>query len=871
MRRIGFLIAVILVSVTLFWWVARSGPPQFKVYVTEAGAYKITFEALADAGFRSKSIRSDRIAMTHLGRPVPIWVADGGDGRLGPGEWIEFVGQKPKGERSAYNEHTMLNVYRLEIGRSGGLRMSRPESAPEIDPAIPLTPMVVKMHVEINNFMVHFNAPKGEIPEPRFWARISHIDRAPFEHPFRLGHWRDAAPPLSLRVELRGWSTAGRSHGRNVPDHRAEVSLNGTTIGSGEWNGRTAHIIDIPAVPPELVLQDALNVIQVTVPKRRPDPDKDAVIDMVLLNWIEITHPAAEAQSERGGAWIAPHQQRLALPDVAEDGSGSRRRVRLASSRGAPLVVFGDGGARYDSETMAVENLEMSSLFDFNPDPGETTFFIVRNADALKEPVAIEVDRPSDLKSSNHQADYIIIAHPRLIEATEPLAAFHRRHGRSVSVVAVDDIYDEFNDSMVRSDAIRDFLSHAYHHWKPPAPRWVLLVGDASWDAEGIGSKYPGGPPFSPDVQPSHRNLIPTSAFEMGFRGHSASDNFFVSVDGDDANPDMAIGRFPVTEPEEVAAIVRKNIRYAESAPVGPWRRNILWLSDESPFMQRYSDEVVDQASERGFRSLRLYADKEKGVTEETQTPLRKALNDGQMIVHFFGHGARYVWRTGAATHKNNFDLFTLDDVQKLNPTERLPLVLSMTCWSAPFDHPTRDSIGERFLRLEDRGGIAFLGASWKVSSNPDLSHLIFEELEAQDTVGEAIMMAKRRLEVRGLVEKYNLLGDPALVLADPGLKLEMTVRTDDDGHHLEVTVPDPEFTGRAIIEWFGPKGEPMHADEIDVLHPTFQAEFTGARAIRLASRIHVYAWNASTRVDGIGSLDLLPPESEEPAPKATP
>ena len=31
-------------------------------------------------------------------------------------------------------------------------------------------------------------------------------------------------------------------------------------------------------------------------------------------------------------------------------------------------------------------------------------------------------------------------------------------------------------------EAIRDFLSYAYHEWKPPSPRYVLLLGDANYD-----------------------------------------------------------------------------------------------------------------------------------------------------------------------------------------------------------------------------------------------------------------------------------------------------------------------------------------------------------------------------------------------------
>ena len=167
---------------------------------------------------------------------------------------------------------------------------------------------------------------------------------------------------------------------------------------------------------------------------------------------------------------------------------------------------------------------EDTSLYDFYPQPQESVFFAAKTEASLLSPVAIELDRPSHLKSSSRQADYIIITHPRLLQAIEPLAAFHRRRGLKVDVVAVDDVYDEFNHSIVHPDAIRDFLKFAYHEWQRPAPRFVLLAGDASWDAEGIGSVYKGGAPYSPDLPLSHRNLTPTLAFEEGFSGRAIVD-----------------------------------------------------------------------------------------------------------------------------------------------------------------------------------------------------------------------------------------------------------------------------------------------------------------------------------------------------------
>ncbi len=871
-----------LLLVLALWSARNRGPARddrswdFKIYVTESGVYQVTYEDLQQAGLAADAIDSRDLALSHRGTEVPIWVADGGDGQFGPGDRIELIGDHLLGHRSFYHEYTLLNVYRLAVGESEGPRMSSPALPGAVARTAQPAHLEVEKHLEENNFLVHFVGQASEDPEPRFWERLSHIDPRPFRYRIWLGRSRAGSRPVSLAVQLRGWSDAGRSQGGPLPDHRVELYFNGQLVGSGEWDAHDGYLLEVPEVPADLVRPDAANLLELKVPRRRPSASADPLVDVVLLNWIEIRHPPPEANSLLGGSWIPSEPQRLVLPSPdrgeggaqpASVGRPSPAKVRLATDRGARLLVYGAEGSRFDSHNMEIEGSEKTTLHHFYPPPGESVFHVARTG-ALRSPAAIELDRPSSLKDPSRQADYVIIAHPRLLEAIEPLAAFHRRRGLAVAVVAVDDVYDELNHSILDPAAIRDFLSYAYHEWRRPAPRFVLLVGDASWDAEGSSSRYHGGVPYASEVPLSHRNLVPTSSFKS-HQGRAASDNFFVSVAGDDHLPDMAIGRFPVAEPEAVAAIIGKNLRYAEEVGVGPWRRKILWLSDVSSLMRKRSDRIAGTVKTRGFASLKLYPSEDTSSTERTQDPLLEAFNDGQLLVHFLGHGARYVWRTGAnRDHRNNYDLFTLKHLHELEQTAKLPLVLSMTCWSAPFDHPTADSIGENFLRLEGRGAVAFLGASWKISPNRKFSELLIKELTSPGTVGEAIMRAKRHLKARILVENYNLLGDPALELALPQLTLEIVVSGEGnvpeggkgkDSWKIVVTVPEEGFAGSAVVDWLDTAGEVVRSELLEVRDATLVAGFQRTGEQGAVVSVRVYVWNEALGVDGMGAIELRP------------
>jgi hypothetical protein len=88
-----------------------------------------------------------------------------------------------------------------------------------------------------------------------------------------------------------------------------------------------------------------------------------------------------------------------------------------------------------------------------------------------------------------------------------------------------------------------------------------------------------------------------------------------------------------------------------------------------------------------------------------------------------------------------------------------------MTCYSAPFDHPTADSIGEKLLREPHRGAVAVIAASWRNAPHRGMSEGLLKQILAAPTLGEALQRAKMASGDRDFREQYNLLGDPALVL----------------------------------------------------------------------------------------------------------
>jgi hypothetical protein len=849
--------------------------PTFRFALTEEGVYRVSFEDLAAAGLKAASLSSARLGLFNRGEPVPLWVADGGDGRLGKGDWLEFVGERLPGETSHYNEYTNLNAYVLRTDVLKPLRMRAQKVPPAAGAAKP-APLTGRVHLEQDLLLLRLSGRSAKREELWYWTKLTQIDPEPFRQTLDLSDLDvGSGRPVSIRVELRGWSQPAVKPDKTVKDHRVEIAVAGQVVGTDEWdNTEGGRLIELPPLSPATLKAGPVE-LSVRIPVRPTEKPNETLVDVTVINWIEVEYP-------RVGR-VASAQTRLYA-----DEAGS---LKLIDTSGGPLAVYGDDGTRVAGAGLR-EELGAAQTVVWAA-PGNAKRLDVVVAGQLLRAQSVVLDHPSRLATKTHRADYIMVAHERLRGALEPLAAFYRKRGLAVEVVDIQDVYDEFNYGILHPRALKDFLSYAYHSWQRPGPRFVLLVGDASWDAKNETheeKQYPAAA-FSPGhgttfaeidaehysagTELKHRNLVPTWSY-LTYDGHAAGDNWFVSVDGDDDLPDMAVGRFPVTEAADVKAIVEKTIRYQQTPEYGPWRNRMLWITSEQLGFIQMSDQLAEAFSKEGFAPEKVYPPPDADAGVHDQQKLREALDRGDLLVHFVGHGGRYIWRTGPPDWTKHRDLFNLEDIDKLSYSERLPVIVSMTCYSAPFDHPSADSIGEKFLRVRGKGAVAVIAASWRNAPYRTMSEDVYRELtRGGQTLGEAIQKVKRKNLHREFLEQYNLLGDPALVLATPRLKIDVqpTITASAGPPTVRAQISADRFAGRAVVDWLDAKGQVMDRQLVDVAEPGFTATLGTAPGwdAQAATGVRVYAWDTKSGVDASGTASFAPASASLPAEKVTP
>ena len=244
------------------------------------------------------------------------------------------------------------------------------------------------------------------------------------------------------------------------------------------------------------------------------------VASRVFLDRFEVLYPQVTAA--RSGAFDG-------VFSVCRDGRGRRDRLPRRSPR------------RHDGASW-LTGYEAGPSLRFHAETGHR--YLAVSPEALLSPRVFFPEPTARLRSTQNQADYVLVAPRAFLDAAQPLLDRRQAQGLSTFAASLEEIASSFGGGQVSAEAIRDFLSFAYHQWRRPSPRYVLLLGDANYDPRR----------FNPVSQPSPMPFLLQRTSYIW----TASDPALVALNGDDPLPDLAIGRLPATTVEQAQTMVAK-------------------------------------------------------------------------------------------------------------------------------------------------------------------------------------------------------------------------------------------------------------------------------------------------------------------------
>ena len=359
--------------------------------------------------------------------------------------------------------------------------------------------------------------------------------------------------------------------------------------------------------------------------------------------------------------------------------------------------------------------------------------------DKVKKPLGIVANKPSSWHQQTPGYDFVIISHKDFLKALKLLQQRRESQGLSVALVDVEDLYDEFNFGNKSPQAIRDFLVYTTTNWDK-RPRFVLLVGDASFDPRnyfGVGDY----------------DFVPTKILET-FYLETASDDWFADVD-DDGLPDMAVGRLPVRTPEEAAEVVTKILGYEKAFrmdhavmvadKVGYFEFDYAEASREVEALLP-SSIVVEEIFRENFDS-----------NAEAKEALLASINEGPLLVNYIGDGSVDMWEG---------QILNSDDAPFLTNRSRLPLFVNMTSLNGFFHDLYVESLAEALLKPAGGGAIAVWASSGltepeaQVVMNKEFVRLLFN--------GEGLTIGEAAGRSKGLLPTTRTSARPGSSSATP-------------------------------------------------------------------------------------------------------
>jgi hypothetical protein len=689
---------------------------KLKIPVSKDGLYYMDATEISDLlGISRRSvtqlIKRGRLALSSQGTRVAYIPAENGEG-------IFFYGQ---GSNSIF---TLKNIYWLREGRGLWIKEmlgAQPGNHFPAYSAAEHSTFTENLHIEEDRFT---NTALFTDPGADYWSweyvigGYPGLDSRVFT--FEIHGVADVTEDASLTVYLIGSTESGSN-----PDHRVLISLNGTPIGEGVWDGREQYELTLHFS--QDLLLEGQNTLQV-----RGELNDGIPYSIFYIDSFDVTY------------------QRFyeAVDNKLVFSADANSTVTVTGFTSPDIWVFDitEPVVPIMQSATTIEESDGAYSVTLLPSSSDSVYLAV-TADAAYTVDNAWPDEVSRLSSRRNRADYIIIAPASLKDAAQSLSSYRAAQGMITMVISLEDILDEFNHGNLHPEAVRDFLRFAYTNWRQP-PQYVVFLGEGSYDYRNLLGHGD--------------SMVPTLMVSTPF-GLFPSDNALADVDGDGV-PDIATGRIPVISVDELSVAVEKIITYENS-----FSANIIMLADDPDEAGQFDldSDVIASRFPSGYTIEKIYL------------PYSDMDSARQFLIDNLSYGAIYMNYIGHASVSTlaGEGLLRIEDVESLTNISAPPVFTAQTCVVGQFAIPGYDSLSEKLV-VYNNGGASAVWAASGMSFNDQAKILgenfysvVFDEgyNEGYETLGGAILKTMQVYGGKGedsdMLYLYNLLGDPALRL----------------------------------------------------------------------------------------------------------
>ena len=710
------------------WYAAESR--HLRLDVAQDGMYGLPLGQLRSLGLTEDTTDPARLRLMHLGKEVPLDIANG---------YLYFYGQKSRAELDRYllegGEDELLNTrynlatdtaaYYLSVANVGeGVTRYGPGS-PSAGGSVVTT--ITRTAEEV------YSARQS-----KFYSRtggnsiyFSHYELA---EGFGSRNGNDLLSSngstitdlsLPLPAAVSGQGRLRVRFGLAFGDaHEQRISLDGESVGIVTTG--TGWSVQDTAF--NVTIRDGVADVNLT--------GLAGVKDKANLAFVAVDYPATTTLTEG--------QVSFSLP------AGDARTLQFGTGTGLRLYDL-TGGQVYTSTDGSFQLPAFARRHDL---------IVVRDVYSPVDAALIQWEA----LLPNPATNYLILSSRRLAgQGLNDLAAYRESvegGAYSVHTVYVEDLYDHFGYGVRRHpQALRNYLFAAME--AAPDLQYLFVVGK--------GREYPS-------IRTAEQLQEAWNTFFVPGFGFPASDNLLTAELGG-VTPQLATGRLAAITPEEVALYVRKLkevesqiYQSAQTIEETDWMKQALFLGGGTTVSERNAIQYNLSTMETIFENS-LLAGNVTSVFKRNSDPIEEArqdiifdrINEGISLLTFYGHSS-----------SQGFD-FNIDNPENYHNRNKYPFMMSLGCYSGDAFTEAR-SIGERFIFLPEGGAIAFAASKGLgyISALGTFGRTIFDNLSNEHYgAGLGVILQSSVAKFSGtsnftlgiLMEQFSLSGDPAFRL----------------------------------------------------------------------------------------------------------
>ena len=733
--------------------------PLARLNVSRDGIVRVTEAFLAAQGLDFSQAAPSNLHLLCRGLELPILVEGAQDGRFDPQDAVVFYGQKCAiRDRDVWNggDFTDTNVYWLYGDGTPGLRMASVAADPT------------------HGYPIASDFPSTQVFEVNNW-----YDWADHFRPNRdlwywgPGLWYSPGSPASQDVTLALPSPAAGGTcsvqvfmaGFNAVTHQLHGMMNGAAPTAGADPGTyPGHALGTVSWSFDGSLSPSgSNTLELSVPASQTVSDYQ-ILDKIAVTYrrqtvadqgaLLLTDDDADRRYEVSGFASAPYSLLLGDPDPA---TGLYRPSVLAGAS------FGSG----------------TCVFELPASGGASRSLALASTTSPPDSVAACASR--DLSDPSLGCDLLVITHPELHPQGQDDAwqAFlaRKRASLDVTVADIQEVYDNYSYGLLDPTAIRSFLQDAAARWAK-APRYVLLLGDATYDYKNYLST------------PGFQNLVPTMMVEdtsdYVYMGFNATDSWYADVNGD-GFPDMAVGRIPAASYADLAGVLQKLAVYDGQDSTADWAKSAFYVADtyRQPWEQEFelfSTQLQNTMTVSPWVNGHVYFHDPpyNGADYDAVAAAVRPWFTQCGIMHYDGHSGMTFWGyhdgilSANPVRGGSSDVDLLPDFDPAGTSAPLPFVVNSSCYNSGVQWSYRSLMEDLFLR-PDRGSIGSLGYSGLAYSEEEEVATLGLYTSAfgwqkERTTGDLAEVARMTLPAADSRAVFSniLLGDPSMRLKLP-------------------------------------------------------------------------------------------------------